>query len=194
MTRSVGYIVCVCTQRVRVQYARINRVRMLHETNYRQRFIYRHCVLNSHVYSKRPNGFSPNMLGTYYYSPSVLRTTYFSCSRTVSARACVLSARVCVHSLIFGRIISKFAGSILRLTISGKDYVLFVFTHRVYACKRASASAYVIAHSLIYGRILFKSAVNILQVTSSSMGNVLFMFTHRTHACERARVCGRARG
>jgi hypothetical protein len=71
MTRSVGYIVCVCMQRarVRVQCALINRVHMLHETNYRQRFIYRHCVLNSHVYSKRSNGFSQNVLGTYYYSP-----------------------------------------------------------------------------------------------------------------------------
>ena len=101
---------------------------------------------------------------------------------THRARACVLSARVCVHSLIFERIMSKFAGNILRLTISGKDYVLFIVTHRVYACKRASASAVVITHSLIYGRILFKFAVNILQVTSSSMGNVLFMFTHRAHA------------
>jgi hypothetical protein len=139
MTRSVGYILCVCTQRARVRVlcARINRVRMLHATNYRQRFIYRHCVLNGHVYSKRSNGFSPNMLGTYYYSPSVLRTTYFSCSRTVRTRACVLSARVCVHSLIFERIMSKFAGNILRLTISGKDYVLFIFTHRARACVRA---------------------------------------------------------
>jgi hypothetical protein len=71
MTRSVGYICCVCTQRarVRVQCPCINRVHMLHETNYRQWFIYRHCVLNSHVYSKRSNGFSSNLLGTYYYSP-----------------------------------------------------------------------------------------------------------------------------
>jgi hypothetical protein len=71
MTHSVGYICCVCTQRarVRVQCARINRMRMLHETNYLQRFIYRHCVLNRHIYSKRSNGFSPNLLGTYYYSP-----------------------------------------------------------------------------------------------------------------------------
>jgi hypothetical protein len=71
MTRSVGYICCVCTQRarVRVQRAQLNRVRMLHEANYRQRFIYRHCVLNSHVYSKWSNGLSPNVLGTYYYSP-----------------------------------------------------------------------------------------------------------------------------
>jgi hypothetical protein len=79
--------------------------------------------------------------------------------------------RIYVHSLI---IMSKFAGNILRLTISGKDYVLFMVTHRVYACKRASGSACVITHSLIYGRILFKFAVNILQVTSISMGYVLF--------------------
>jgi hypothetical protein len=113
-------------------------------------------------------------------------TTYCSCSRTVRARACVLSARVCVHLLIFERIMSKFAGNILRLTISGKDYVLFIVTHRMYACRRSSASAWVITHSLIYERILFKFAVNILQVTSSSMSNVLFMFTHRAHTCERA--------
>jgi hypothetical protein len=37
------------------------------------------------------------------------------------ARECVLNARVCVHSLIFERIKSKFAGNILRLTICGKD-------------------------------------------------------------------------
>jgi hypothetical protein len=41
MTRSMGYICGVRTQRtrVRVQCARINRVRMLRETNYRQRLI-----------------------------------------------------------------------------------------------------------------------------------------------------------
>jgi hypothetical protein len=69
-------------------------------------------------------------------------------------------ARACVHSLTFERIMSKFAGNILRLTITGKDYVLFIVTHRVYACKDAPASACVITHSLIYGRILFKFAVN----------------------------------
>jgi hypothetical protein len=63
-------------------------------------------------------------------------------------RACVLSACVCVHSLIFERIMSKFAGNILRLTISGKDYVLVIVTHRMYACKRASESACVITHHL----------------------------------------------
>jgi hypothetical protein len=63
-------MLCVHATRARARaVARINRVRMLHKTNYRQRFMYRHCVLNSHVYSKRYNGFSPNLLGTYYYSP-----------------------------------------------------------------------------------------------------------------------------
>jgi hypothetical protein len=44
------------------------------------------------------------------------------------ARAYACKARSCVHSLIFERIMSKFAVNILRLTISGKDYVLFIFT------------------------------------------------------------------
>jgi hypothetical protein len=86
---------------------------------------------------------------------------------------------------------STFAGNILRLTIIGKDYVLFIVTHRMYACKRASASACVIMHSLIYGPTLFKFAVNILQITTSSMGYVLFMITHRALACERARASGK---
>jgi hypothetical protein len=105
---------------------------------------------------------------------------------------CVLNARACVHSLIFERIISQFAGNILLLTISVKDYVLFIF--KDCACARAC----VIKHSLIYGPTLFKFAVNILQITISSMGYVLFMFTHRTHVCERAcvraRVCASSRG
>jgi hypothetical protein len=84
-----------------------------------------------------------------------------------------------VHSLIFERILSKFAGNILRHTISGKDYVLFMLTHCTYECERACAKESVIKRSLIYGRILSKFAVNILQITSSSMGYVLFMFTHR---------------
>jgi hypothetical protein len=97
----------------------------------------------------------------------------------------------CVHSLIFERILSKFAGNILRLTISGKDYVLFIFTHRSHACERACARARVIKHSLIYGRILFKFAMNILQVTSSSRGYVLLIFTHHVRACESVCASGR---
>jgi hypothetical protein len=62
------WLYMLCVHATRAQCARINRVRMLHENNCRQRFIYCHCVLNSHVYSKRSNGFSPNLLGTYYYS------------------------------------------------------------------------------------------------------------------------------
>jgi hypothetical protein len=102
---------------------------------------------------------------------------------THRARACVRAKRARMYALAyFERIMSKFAGNILQLTISGKDYVLFIVTHRVYACKRASASACMITHSLIYGRILSKFAVNILQFTSSSMSYVLFMFKHRAHA------------
>jgi hypothetical protein len=105
-------------------------------------------------------------------------------SYVVSARnACawVLNTRACVHSLIFERIHFKFAGNILRLTISVKDYVRLMFTHRAHACERMCARACVIKHSLIYGPILFTFAVNILHITSS-MGYLLFTFTHRTHA------------
>jgi hypothetical protein len=66
------------------------------------------------------NGSSPNVQGTFYGSWHVPWAIYFV-SRNARARACVLSARVCVHSLIFERIKSKFAGNILRLTICGKD-------------------------------------------------------------------------
>jgi hypothetical protein len=124
----------------------------------------------------------------------------------VSARnacACVLNARACVHWLIFERILHKFAGNVLLLTISVKDY---------FSCSRIArtcAGACVIKHSLIYGPILFQFAVNILQITTSSMGYIPFMFTHRAHAYKlhglytyhvhaprahaQARVCERAR-
>jgi hypothetical protein len=75
-----------------------------------------------------------------------------------------------VHSLIFERILFKFARNILRLTISVKDYVLFISTHRAHACERTCARSSVIKHSLIYGPILFKFAVNILHIITSSKG------------------------
>jgi hypothetical protein len=50
------------------------------------------------------------------------------------ACACVLNARTCMYSLISERILSKFAGDILWLTLSGKDYVLYIFTHCASAC------------------------------------------------------------
>jgi hypothetical protein len=137
------------------------------------------------------NRSSPTLEGTFYGSWHVPWAIYLLCALNVHARACVLSARTCVHSLIFERILSKFAGNILRLTISCKDYILFMFTHRAYACEHTCARARVIKRSLIYGQILFTFAVNILQVTSSSMGSVLFMLTHRAHACERACTSGR---
>jgi hypothetical protein len=42
-------------------------------------------------------------------------------TRSVGYIFVVLSARVCVHSLIFERIKSKYTWNILRLTICGKD-------------------------------------------------------------------------
>jgi hypothetical protein len=66
-----------------------------------------------------------------------------------------------------------------------------MFTHHVYACKRARASARVRArawlkHSRIFGRILFKFAGHILQMTTIYMGYIRIMFTHRGHMHEHA--------
>jgi hypothetical protein len=117
--------------------------------------------------------------------------------------ACVLNASAYMHSLIFERILSTFVGNILRLTTSGKVYILFRFMHRAHACERACGREHVIKHSLIYGRILFKFAVNVLQIITSWMGCIFVMFTQcalRVHerACTsthaRARVHERARG
>jgi hypothetical protein len=57
------------------------------------------------------------------------------------ACACVLNTRACVHSHILERILSKFAGNILRLTISVKDYIRVMFTHREHACEHACEHA-----------------------------------------------------
>jgi hypothetical protein len=98
------------------------------------------------------------------------------------------SARVVKHSLIFGRILFKFAGHKLQRTTSCMSYILIMFTHHAYACEHACASACVIKLSLIYGRILFKFVVNRLHITTSRMGYVLFMCTRvRARMCER--VC-----
>jgi hypothetical protein len=133
------------------------------------------------------DGFSSNSRWTYYKSHQVAWATYFSYSRTARTQAQAwLNIRLFLNGFS-----ENFLGS-LRNTISGKDYVLFIFTHLVHECGLAWARARVIKRSLIYGRILFKFAVNILQITSSSMGYVLVMFTHRAHACER--VCASTRG
>jgi hypothetical protein len=78
------------------------------------------CVCVRLCVSTFLNVSSPNLVGTFYGSWHV---TWAICLCT--QRACA-----CVHTLIFKRILSKFAGNILRLTISGKDYVLFIFTNR----------------------------------------------------------------
>jgi hypothetical protein len=99
------------------------------------------CVLSMHAWVRSPNfdGVSPNLLGTYYESPQVSWAMGYSCSCT---------ARAFKHSLIFGRILSKFDENILRITTSNTGYELFMFMHC--KCERAR----VFKHSLIFGRIL----------------------------------------
>jgi hypothetical protein len=129
------------------------------------------------------NGSSLNLERTFYGSWHVSWAINFCSAHNARACACVLNARPFVHSLIFERIISKFAGNILLLTISIKDYVLFIFTHRAHACECACARACVIKHLLIYGPTLSKFAVNILQITTRAwlkhsliFGRILFIF------------------
>jgi hypothetical protein len=45
----------------------------------------------------------------------------YMCAHNMCMHACMQSVRACVHLLIFEWIMSKFAGNILRLIISGKD-------------------------------------------------------------------------
>jgi hypothetical protein len=105
------------------------------------------------------------------------------CCSALHERACVLNTCACLHSLIFERILFRsFAGNILRLTISVKDYILFMFTHCALTCQRAC----VIKHSRIYRPILFQFLFQ-LQITTSSMDYLLFIFAHvRACVCERA--------
>jgi hypothetical protein len=81
--------------------------------------------------------------------------------------------------------------NILQFATSSKGYVLFMFTLRAHACKRACASAGVIKHSIIFERILFKFDGHILQMTSSYIGYIIIMLKHRVHACERTRAIAR---
>jgi hypothetical protein len=121
----------------------------------------------------------------------LLSRTACTCKRA-SASACVIT-----HSLIYGRILFKFAVNILQVTSSSMGNVLFMFTHRAHACERACATERVVKHSLIYGPTLFKFAVNILHITTSSMVYVLFMITHCARvltARASARACVRALG
>jgi hypothetical protein len=107
---------------------------------------------------------------------------------THRAHACEpVQARVWLkHSLIFGRILFKFARHIQQITTSYMGYILIMFTH---VCAR------VINCSLIYGRFLLKFPVNILDITASSKGDVLNMSERRVHACERvcSSMCVQAR-
>jgi hypothetical protein len=149
------------------------------------------------------NGSSPNLEGTFYGSWQIPWAIYVVGAR--NARACACSVHVLTACAFYigevwnqlspefhvsslcteqscllqavERILSKFAGNVLLLTISVKDYVLFMFTH---ACAR------VCVHSLIFERIMSKLAGNILRLTISGKDYVLFIVTHCVYACKRA--------
>jgi hypothetical protein len=57
---------------------------------------------------------------------------------THRGRACA-SARVVNCSLIYRRLLFKFAVNILHITTSSKGYIHFMFTHRAHTCERARA-------------------------------------------------------
>jgi hypothetical protein len=82
-----------------------------------------------------PN-FSSYLLQEHSTSHDTFHGLYICYVHATRACVCMQSARACVHSLIYERILSKFAGNILRLNISGNDYVLFIFTHRVSESER----------------------------------------------------------
>jgi hypothetical protein len=87
------------------------------------------CVSVRQYVSTFLNRSSPNLEGTFYGSWHVSCAIYVVCARNAHACACVLNARAYVHLHIFERILSKGAGNILRHTLSGKDYVLFMFAY-----------------------------------------------------------------
>jgi hypothetical protein len=82
------------------------------------------------------------------------------------------------------RILSKCAGNVLLLTISVKDYILSMFTHHVYACKRERESARMVNTF----RYLWTDSFQICwaNTTTRYMGYIRIMFTHRGHTHERA--------
>jgi hypothetical protein len=111
MTRSVGYIFCVCTQCMRVL------AKIAHMWTFTYFFTDSLKICWEH---------------TTIVAWTTLRyyTTIVSCSRT---------ARVIKRSFIHGRILFTFAENILQITISSMGYVRFMFTHRAHACERARA-------------------------------------------------------
>jgi hypothetical protein len=75
--------------------------------------------------------FFSNLLGIYYTWTQVTWATYLSCSRT--------AVHVIKRSLIYGRIVFKFAVNRLQITSSSMGYILFMFKH---ASSREQARAW----------------------------------------------------
>jgi hypothetical protein len=108
----------------------------------------------------------------------------------VSARA-----RVVKRSLIFERILSKFAENILYYESPQVAHGLYTFHVqaqgvRVRAC--VCESARVVKRTLIFERIFSQFAENILRIATNCMGYVLFMFKHRDSMCVSTRVAKRS--
>jgi hypothetical protein len=76
------------------------------------------------------DGFSSNLMGTYYKWSQVTWDTYLSCSITacVCERACA-SASVIKRSLIFKRILFRFGGDIRQIPIGYMRYLICVWMH-----------------------------------------------------------------
>jgi hypothetical protein len=76
------------------------------------------------------NGFSSNLMSTYYKWPQVTWDTYWLYLITACMRACVCE-RACVikRSLIFEGILFKFGGDIKQIPIGYMSYLICVWMH-----------------------------------------------------------------
>jgi hypothetical protein len=158
------------------------------------------------------NGSSPNEEGSFYGSWHVPWAIYFVCARNVRACACsvhVLTACACFLEPIIAsgsfivtvywtvmsiqtveRILSKCAGNVLLLTISVKDYVLFMFTHRACGCVRAGT-----AHMCAFA-YFWTDYVHICWEHTTSHHKWQGLYTFHCHAPRvrvQARICERVR-
>jgi hypothetical protein len=118
MTRCMGYTLCVCTQRARAMYARM-------------------CEFAYFLTDSVQIGWEHT---TTHHKWQGLRTFMFTHRTHACERPCA-RARVIKRSLIYGRILFKFAVNILQITSSSMDYVLSMFTHRAHACGRVCERA-----------------------------------------------------
>jgi hypothetical protein len=119
------------------------------------------------------DGLFSNLRWTFCKSHQVARATYFSRSRTACMRA---SAHTIKRSIIYERILFKFAVNRLQIATSSMGCIVFMFTDRVHMCEWAR---------VCFVRFIFQFSGNTLQIDTSSMGYILFM----TRACDVITAC-----